>query len=88
MRLKEYVNRFPEYDIQHFVKELGIARATLWKAMEGKRMDLEVAVKIQKGTAGIVRCEDLLGSDQHNDHADDKNNKQQQQNQTDGNAPI
>jgi sulfatase maturation enzyme AslB (radical SAM superfamily) len=88
MKLKEYINRFPEYDIQDFVKGLGVARATLWKAIEGKRMDLEVAVKIQKGTAGLVRCEDLLGSDHEDNKLKDENNKQQQQNQAASDAPV
>ena len=88
MKLKEYIDRFPEYDIQHFVRNMGVARATLWKAIQGKRMDLEVAVKIQKGTAGIVSCEDLLGLNQEDNHPDEKRNQQQQQDSATSNAPI
>lgn len=88
MKLKEYIDRFPEYDLQHFVRELGIARATLWKAIQGKKMDAEVIVKIRRGTSGIVRDEDLCGLDKNNDQANNENNKQQQQNQTTSNTPI
>lgn len=61
MKLKDYIDRFPEFDLLHFSRNLGVARATLWKAIQGKKMDIEVALKIQNGTAGIVTCDDLVG---------------------------
>jgi hypothetical protein len=88
MKLKEYIDRFPEYDLQHFVKELGVSRVTLWKAIQGKKMDLSIAIKIKNGTSGIVRCEDLAGSDHEDDKPNNENNKQQQQNQAPSDAPV
>ncbi len=86
MKLQAYIERFPEIDLQDFAKGLGISRKTLWNALEGQNVNLEIAVKIQTGTAGIVRCEDLLK--EKNQNAQHKKEKQQQQNHASLDTPL
>ena len=88
MKLKEYVSRFPEIDVSEIARGLGISRVTLWHAIQGKKMDLSIALKIQHGTGGIVKCEDLNGSEKGYHKANAERKKQQQQNDSPANAPI
>ena len=63
----------------YFAKKIGISHRTLMNVLNQKNIQLETALLIQKGTAGLVRCEELLDVDNYK--ANKKKNKQQQQNQ-------
>lgn len=60
MNLKEYLFR---NDIMQkdFSTALGISYKTLWSIINGVRMpSLDIAVKIEEITHGVVKCKDLI----------------------------
>ena len=59
MKLKDF---FTHADITmvDFSKKTGICLRTFYNIYEGRDIKLSVALKIQKATHGIVKCEDLL----------------------------
>ncbi len=62
MKLKEYLDT-NGLKYGAFAKKINVAPGTLWKAMNGKDIYLSVAVKIEKGTNGKVKCMELLDLD-------------------------
>lgn len=62
MKLREYLDKYG-IKIGAFAKRIGVSRNTITRALAGKSLSLDVAMKIEKGTEKKVKCQDLLGSD-------------------------
>ena len=60
MRLKEYINTL-DISPNDFAKKIGMSHMTIRSLMAGKRdVYLTTALKIEKGTLGVVTCQELL----------------------------
>lgn len=61
MKLREYFDKYG-IKIRVFAERIGVSRNTITRALAGKPLSLEVAMKIEKGTEKKVKCQDLLGN--------------------------
>ncbi len=62
MKLREYFDKYG-IKISAFADRIGVSRNTITRALAGKPISLEVAMKIEKGTEKKVKCQELLESD-------------------------
>jgi DNA-binding transcriptional regulator YdaS (Cro superfamily) len=62
MQLKTYLEKLGETQL-NFCKRAGISHRTLLNILNRKDIMLSIAIKIEKGTGGIVTCRELIEED-------------------------